>query len=179
MDDPTESHTFSDEELEHVATSADLSIRRVSTPGLKSLSGLEQLLLFTILLIIGGALYIHLDIRPFLPINIPPSVARWLTIVAMVAFGVAVLWWVVIIVMILFGILSSIWFRVRPNYPKIICRNCLRKRGVDKWLEKHACPDCGYTKVSCATFSARVSFDAFLDGEGCSECGGKNAYVVS
>lgn len=141
-----------------------------STPGLTPLSELDVLVIFGTLLIVSTALYIHLDIYPFLPFTLSPSAAYLLKILSILAIGVSGMRLLYLALLFLFFYVGRLWRRMFPRWPKTVCPNCRTRSSLKRYVQGKGCRKCRSLAVFCSQCGKPSSFLLFLTGDGCPYC---------
>jgi DNA-directed RNA polymerase subunit RPC12/RpoP len=164
---------LSDDELVSLGVTADLRFGRARTAGLTPPSDIEKLLFGGLIFLAGAGLYIHLDLAPWLPIEVSPLTRFWLTPLSMAVMFLGGLYWIIAIGKRVAALLSAGWNKLFPKQPRIICRECRTKSLARHYLEGLGCPHCGSTLVECARCGRTYPVQHYLAGIGCSHCGYK------
>lgn len=141
-----------------------------STSGLTPLSELDTLVIFGALLIVSVALYIHLDIYPFLPFTLSPSAAYLLKILSILAIGVSGMRLLYLALLSLFFYVGRLWRRIFPRWPKTLCPNCRTRSSLKRYMQGKGCRKCGSMAVFCSQCGKPSSLLLFLTGSGCPYC---------
>ncbi|MCB8944403.1 MAG: hypothetical protein H6658_11705 [Ardenticatenaceae bacterium] len=174
MDDPARKNPLENEEIARLMSGADIQYSTRRTPGLSRLSGGETLAVLVFLAVVGTILYVHLDIRPFLPFQISDDTTFWLSGLAFA--GMAIGWFglLFIIVTVVWGLAQA---RLFPKKPKITCDDCGHRNLASHYVEHRKCAKCGGKLVYCGKCGLPSSIDDFLTGTGCTHCGYKSVAV--
>ncbi len=170
MKDPALKNALSAREIEHLSSTADFRIVQVRTPGLTPLSEAEWLLGVGVVFAVGTALYIHLDVKPFLPFQIPPALAPTVKVIAFWAMGIGALWLLSLIGVLLYVVALLAWYRLFPPQPRITCPECGASNLVKRYADGQGCSKCDSRQVYCARCGKPSDFQSFLVGAGCPHC---------
>ena len=171
MTDPALRMSLSAEDIERLSSTANYQIVQRRTPGLTPLSSIEKWLITGAVFVVGTALYIHLDVKPFLPIQLSPKFIPSLTIasfVAMVFSGVVVL---INVGSFVYAAIASLWYRWFAPQPRITCPRCGSKNKIKRYVDGSGCAKCGSTDVYCAKCGRPSPILQFTSGVGCPHCG--------
>lgn len=106
MGDPAVDPLLVLEKIVHLATRAGNNYQVKKTPGLARATAGEKLVFGIILFGACTALYIHLDVTPFLPFELSPEVVNWLaplTFVVAAVGAIFLLYFLFILIMVIIG----------------------------------------------------------------------------
>ena len=132
----------------------------------------EKLIFAVIAVAICVPLYIHMDVAPFLPFEISPKVANWLSPITFAVTAMAVLFILFVVVVVAFLSLIGLGFSsLFPRKTVIACHPCDARITPEDYAELQHCPICNSNKVYCEKCGRASVFDAFSSGDGCEHCG--------
>jgi hypothetical protein len=171
MGDPARKLPLDPEDTARLASGADVQYYVRRTPGLDRMSPEETLVAAIIVAIIGGALYIHIDVAPFLPFEIPTKTADWLSAILFVAVALALLRILGFLFWLVLGLALMAIRKVSPPKLRIACHPCGARISPDDYSISKSCPKCNSNKVYCAKCGRASFYEAFYTGAGCEHCG--------
>jgi len=141
-------------------------------------SEIEILLGWGLLLIVSAALYIHLDVSPFLPIHFSPPVADILKLLAFLGLGVSLAMPLGVILLLAYESLVFYARRALRGPGCIVCAECGNCTPVFRYMKHQdgrllvsGCRKCGSFRVYCAKCGKSAHIKHFIDGDGCPYCG--------
>ena len=145
-----------------------------------SASEIEIIIAWALLFIVSAALYIHLDITPFLPFQISKSNAEIIGLFSFIGLVLSLLLLLGFILLVLYEAFTIYVRRVIRGPGCITCAECgncaplLKYMKIDKEESKvlvQGCTKCGSLRVYCAKCGKSAHVKHFLEGDGCPNCG--------
>ncbi len=175
--DPALKRSLSPEDIERLGATADFRIVQARTPGLRSLSELDTLFIFGILLIVSAGLYTHFYIRPFLPITISPALREILTVPIVIGIGISVMRLLWLFLNVVYTWVSQLVRPLIPRWPHVTCPDCGTRSSLKRYVDEQGCRKCHSMSVYCAKCGQAASAEQFLNKIGCPHCGNKQMSV--
>ena len=174
---------FSEKDYLKLTMSADISNRVIvggyeKTGNLRRASVLEKMLAAFLALVLGAAFYIHLDVKPFLPIEIAPEqTSRWILISFVVMlFGFSVL--MMFILPFLYDFVTLYFRRLVSGPACVVCASCGACTSSARYFKAgetasqiRGCKKCGSTRVYCEKCGKPALVQDFMLANGCPHCG--------
>ncbi len=171
------SMVLSYEDILHYGSSADLQLRLARTPGLQRASTIERVIGFVLLAGVSTLLYVHLDMRPFLPITLAPGAADLLLALSFVGMGISavIAAWFLISLGFRFADRLSLYFKMKS--PSVTCPECGKLNRLSYYVKGENCHHCGADTVYCGGCGMPVSFTRFAAGLACERCNAKSVSI--
>ena len=130
----------------------------------------ERLLVLGVLVSMG-LLYVHLEVRPFIPFDLP-EVPRWLVTVLFAAAAIDVIILIGVLGLLVYSGILLLRNRVFPPQVYTTCPDCVALTPVGRYLEGQGCKHCGGRRVYCRNCGKASDVSNFLPGgSGCPQCG--------
>ncbi len=177
MTDPARKNALSADDIEQLARTADWEIVQAFTPGARRASRIEWLLILALVFVAGTALYVHLDIVPFLPITLSPSAASLAGVLAFCAMSVSGILLLAMALSYGYGVARVLRYRWFPPTPYVICLKCGTRTVVTRYIDGPGCKECGSREVRCARCKEPASIELFMTGLGCPSCSAREISV--
>ena len=177
MTDPALKRSLSANDIENLSHAADFQLVQKSTPGLTQLTGGDKWLIWGIVLLISGVLYLN-TIYTFLPFSFPPVVDSLVAWVFYFVIGVGLVMLSGIVLSAVFGAGASLKEKLFPRQPYVTCPRCATRNRIKKYIEGQSCRQCGSRLVYCAKCGKATDIGAFISGSGCEHCGHGEISVV-
>jgi hypothetical protein len=171
------SMVLSYEDILHYGSSADFQLRLARTPGLQRASTTERVIGFVLLAGASTLLYVHLDIRPFLPITLAAGTADLLLTLSFVGMGIsaAIAAWFLISLGLRFADRLSLYLKMKS--PSVTCTECGKANRLSYYVRGENCHHCGADTVYCGGCGMPVSFKRLAAGLACERCNAKSVSI--
>jgi hypothetical protein len=180
MTDPARKRSLTADDIAHLASTADIRLIPAG-PRASPMSRTERRLyngVLILILVVSAALYIHIDVKPFLPIQLSPDTAHRVEAYAFPVMALGIIALLALIGRNLDTVVIRTCRRLFPARPRIVCPKCATRTKLAVYLDGRGCSKCKSKAVYCAKCGRPSPIHQILDGPGCSHCGHNAISVV-
>lgn len=165
------------EEVIHYGSTADVRLHLDRTPGLKPFSSQEKTIGFFALLIFSAIFYVHIDVYPFLPVDLSSRLTSFLGLVSFLGLGFCAFITMAFLLKLSWAVIDSFSALRKMRTPKVTCTKCGKVNKLSDYVDGKQCEKCQSDTVYCGDCGMSVSFSKIKSGIGCEKCAAKTVSV--